>query len=62
MLPQQNLGSLDSYHTRLRQLAKTCEFTDIDKEIKERIILTCGSSSLIHGLNAVLHMSQTQFN
>ena len=37
---------LDSYHTRLRQLAKTCEFSDIDKEIKEHIILTCTSSSL----------------
>ena len=37
---------LESYHTRLRQLAKTCEFSDIDKEIKEHIILTCTSSSL----------------
>ena len=38
--------ALDSYHTQLRQLAKTCEFSDIDKEIKEHIILTCGSNSL----------------
>ena len=38
--------SLDSYHTRLRQLAKTCEFTNVDKEIKEHIVLTCTSSSL----------------
>jgi len=38
--------SLDSYHTRLRQLAKTCEFTDVAKEIKEHIVLTCTSSSL----------------
>lgn len=38
--------SLDSYHTRLRQLAKTCGFTDIDKEIKEHIILSCHSNSL----------------
>lgn len=38
--------SLDSFHTRLRQLAKTCEFSDVDKEIKEHIILTCSSSSL----------------
>ncbi|XP_074635909.1 uncharacterized protein LOC141894234 [Acropora palmata] len=37
--------SLDSYHTRLRQLAKTCEFSDIDKEFKEHVILTCGSNS-----------------
>ena len=33
--------SLDSFHTRLRQLAKTYEFSDINKEIKEHIILTC---------------------
>ena len=38
--------SLDNYHTRLPQLAKTCEFSDIEKEIKEHIILTCGSNSL----------------
>ena len=38
--------SLDSYHTRLRQLVKTCEFSNIDKEIKERIILACSSNSL----------------
>ena len=38
--------SLDSFHTRLRQLAKTCEFSDVDKEIKEHIILKCSSSSL----------------
>ncbi len=34
---RQNQGeSLD----RLHQLAKTCDFTDIDKEIKEHIILS----------------------
>ena len=38
--------SLDSYHTRLHQLAKTCEFTNVDKKSKEHIILTCTSSSL----------------
>ena len=38
--------SLDSYHTRLRQLTKTCEFTDVEKEIKEHIILTCTSRPL----------------
>ena len=38
--------SLDSFHTRLRQLTKTCEFSDVDKEIKEHIILKCSSSSL----------------
>ena len=44
---QQNDGeSLDSFHTRLRNLAKTCEFVDSDKEIKEQIILSCKSNAL----------------
>ena len=43
---QKDAESLDSYHTRLRQLAKTCEFSNIDTEIKEHIILTCSSNSL----------------
>jgi len=35
---QQNEGeSLNSFHTRLRTLAKTCEFADADREIKEQI-------------------------
>ena len=38
--------SLDSYHTRLRHLSQTCEFSDPDKEIKDHIILTCTSNSL----------------
>ena len=40
--------SLNSFHTRLHQLAKTCKFSDVDKEIKEHIILTSSSSSLRH--------------
>ena len=44
---QQNEGkSLDSFHTRLRTLAKTCEFGDADKEIKKQIILSCKSNAL----------------
>ena len=43
---QKDGESSGSFHTRLRQLAKTCEFGDIDKEIKEHIILTCSSNSL----------------
>lgn len=34
------------FHTRLRSLAKTCDFANPDKEIKERIILNCKSNSL----------------
>ena len=40
------MNRLIVFHTRLRQPAKTCEFSDINKEIKEHIILTCTSSSL----------------
>jgi len=32
---------MNSYHPRLYQITKTCESSDIDKEIKEHIILTC---------------------
>ena len=45
-IKQKDGESLDSYHTRLRQLAKTREFSNIDTEIKEHIILTCSSNSL----------------
>ncbi|XP_020555459.2 uncharacterized protein K02A2.6-like [Oryzias latipes] len=38
--------SLDSYHTRLRILAKNCEFTDLTAEIKTQIIQSCTSSRL----------------
>ena len=44
---QQNEGeSLDNIQTRLRTLAKTCEFGDADKEIKEQIILSWKSNAL----------------
>ena len=42
--------SLDTYHTRLRQLARTCEFKDIDKEIKEHVVLTCGRRAVRENL------------
>lgn len=43
---QKDGESLDNYHTGLRQPARTCEFGNIDKEIKEHIILTFSSCSL----------------
>ena len=43
---QNESESLDAYHTRLRQLASTCEFADVDKEIKSQIILSCSSARL----------------
>ncbi|KAK3740432.1 hypothetical protein QZH41_004600 [Actinostola sp. cb2023] len=38
--------SLDSYYTRLRRLAQTCEFTNEEEEIKSHIILSCSSTRL----------------
>jgi hypothetical protein len=43
---QQPTETLDQFTTRLRQLASTCEFTSIEKEIKSKIILNCSSSHL----------------
>lgn len=38
--------SVDVYYTRLKHLASTCEFPDIDKEIKAHIVQTCRSARL----------------
>ena len=35
--------SMNAFHSRLRQLSATCEFDDVDKEIKSQIILSCSS-------------------
>ena len=43
---QQPTETLDKFTTRLRQLASTCEFTAVEKEIKSQIILNCFSSHL----------------
>ena len=43
---QENDETLDSFHTRLRQLSRNCEFSDIDREIKSQIIQGCKSSRL----------------
>ena len=40
---QQSTESMDEFHTRLRRLAKYCEFTDIDFEIKMQIV--CNGTS-----------------
>jgi hypothetical protein len=46
-LARQTAGeSTDSYHARLRSLAKYCQFTDTDDEIKAQIIQTCLSTRL----------------
>ena len=38
--------SLDTYYTKLKQLAKYCEFDNIEKEIKSQIIQACLSNKL----------------
>ena len=38
--------TLDQYHTRLRKLATTCEFADVEREIKSQIIQSCVFSRL----------------
>ena len=38
--------TIDSYHTRLRQMAATCEFHEDDREIKSQIIQSCTSQRL----------------
>lgn len=41
----QNVGeSMDSFHTRLRSLAATCNFHDTDREILSQILQGCSSS------------------
>ena len=43
---QQPNGTLDTFHTRLQQLAMPCSFTDNDKEVKTQIIQACTSRKL----------------
>ena len=38
--------TLDSFHTRLLQLAHYCEFTENDREVKSQIIQGCQSTRL----------------
>ena len=38
--------TVDQYCTRLRQLAKNCEFHSVDKEIKSMILQNCHSKTL----------------
>ena len=43
---QEKKETLDTYHTRLRQLSQTCEFENVDNEIVAQIILSCQSQRL----------------
>ena len=39
---------MKAFHSHLHQLSATCEFGDVDKEIKSQIILSCSSQRLQH--------------
>ena len=43
---QESNESISAFHTRLRQLAVTCEFSDVDREIKTQIVQSCSSHKL----------------
>ena len=43
---QEHNESISVFHTRLRQLAVTCEFADVDREIKTQIVQSCSSHKL----------------
>ena len=43
---QQEGETVDQFVTRLRKLAATCEFTDLDKELKSAVIQHCQSKQL----------------
>ena len=43
---QQSGETVAQFATRLRKLASTCEFTDVEKELKSTIIRNCQSKQL----------------
>lgn len=43
---QETGETIDTFHTRLRKLAETCEFEKTDNEIKSQIIQSCSSTRL----------------
>ena len=45
---QRQGATLDMFQPRLRQLAATCEFENVDREIKAQIVSGCSSSRLRH--------------
>ena len=43
---QESNESISTFHTRLRQPPATCEFADVDREIKTQIVQSCSSHKL----------------
>ena len=70
---QRSDETLDQYVTRLRKLASTCDFADVDKEIKSILIQNCSSKrlrryafveadvTLSQLLQKPVHLSQAKF-
>ena len=49
---QEDDETIQTYHTRLKKLAQTCEFADVDREIKAQVIQHCTLTKLRRkGLN-----------
>ena len=49
---QENDETIQAYHTRRKKLAQTCEFADVDREIKAQVIQHCTLTKLRRkGLN-----------
>ena len=45
---RQNPGeSMNAFPSSLRQLSATCEFVEVDKEIKSQVILPCSSHNVV---------------
>lgn len=45
-IKQKTSESIDSFHSKLRKIALTCDFSDINREIKTQIIQNCVSQRL----------------
>ena len=43
---QEDNETLDQFHTKLRTMSETCEFADVEFEIKEQIIIGGNSSKI----------------
>ena len=43
---QEDDETVDQFHTRLRSAAIRCDFHDVDREIRDQIVMHCSSSNL----------------
>ena len=57
---QQESETLDAYYTRICTLAASCEFTDVNKELKQQIIEGCLSNKLRRKILMEKNLTLTQ--